>query len=107
MSQQALPQTSHYSGDDVKIIDKSSGYNGFFKVNVYRLQHRLFAGGWNEPIVRELFERGHAAALLQGSSLPITQVAEQCGFGTIRSFNRVFLKEKGMTPSAFRKQNVL
>ena len=27
--------------------------------------------------------------------------------GTIRSFNRVFLKEKGMTPSAFRKQNVL
>ena len=48
-----------------------------------------------------------AAALLQGSSLPITQVAEQCGFGTIRSFNRVFLKEKGMTPSAFRKQNVL
>ena len=40
MSQQALPQTSHYSGDDVKIIDKSSGYNGFFKVNVYRLQHR-------------------------------------------------------------------
>ena len=49
----------------------------------------------------------HAAALLQGSSLPITQVAEQCGFGTIRSFNSVFLKEKGMTPSAFRKQNVL
>jgi ADP-ribose pyrophosphatase len=33
-------------------------------VNVYRLQHRLFAGGWNAPIVRELFERGHAAALL-------------------------------------------
>jgi ADP-ribose pyrophosphatase len=64
MSQQALPQTHHYGADDVKIIEKSSGYNGFFKVNLYRLQHRLFAGGWNEPIVRELFERGHAAALL-------------------------------------------
>lgn len=64
MSQQALPQTCHYSSDDVKIIEKSAGYNGFFKVNVYRLQHRLFAGGWNAPIVRELFERGHAAALL-------------------------------------------
>ena len=57
MSQQALPQTRHYSADDVKIIDKSAGYDGFFKVNVYRLQHRLFAGGWNQPIVRELFER--------------------------------------------------
>ena len=49
MSQQALPQTCHYSSDDVKIIEKSAGYNGFFKVNVYRLQHRLFAGGWNAP----------------------------------------------------------
>lgn len=47
----------------------------------------------------------HATALLQGSNLPITQVAEQCGFGTIRSFNRVFLKYKGVTPSAFRNQN--
>ncbi|MGY3862826.1 ADP-ribose diphosphatase [Aeromonas lacus] len=64
MSQQPLPQDRHYAADDVKIIEKSAGYNGFFKVNVYRLQHRLFAGGWNQPIVRELFERGHAAALL-------------------------------------------
>lgn len=63
MSQQPLPQDRHYAADDVKIIEKSAGYNGFFKVNVYRLQHRLFAGGWNQPIVRELFERGHAAAL--------------------------------------------
>ena len=46
----------------------------------------------------------HAAMLLQGSSIPVTQVAEQC-FGTIRSFNRVFLKSLGMSPTAFRKQN--
>ncbi|MGL5031747.1 MAG: ADP-ribose diphosphatase [Aeromonas sp.] len=64
MSQHPLPQLHHYAMKDVKILDKSVGYNGFFKVNVYRLQHRLFAGGWNAPIVRELFERGHAAALL-------------------------------------------
>ena len=31
MSQQALPQTCHYSSDDVKIIEKSAGYNGFFR----------------------------------------------------------------------------
>ena len=47
----------------------------------------------------------HAAMLLQGSSIPVTQVAEQCGFGTIRSFNRVFLKSLGMSPTAFRRQN--
>lgn len=27
-------------------------------------RHKLFAGGWSEPIERELFERGHAAAML-------------------------------------------
>ena len=63
MSQQPLPQDRHYAADDVKIIEKSAGYNGFFKVNVYRLQHRLFAGGWNQPIVRELFDRRILAAL--------------------------------------------
>lgn len=47
---------------------------------------------------------GHAAALLQGTSLPVTQVAEQCGFGTLRSFNRVFLREKGVTPTEFRRR---
>ncbi|PJG60023.1 ADP-ribose diphosphatase [Aeromonas cavernicola] len=64
MSHSPLPDDRHYTADDVKIIEKSVGYDGFFKVNRYRLQHKLFAGGWNGPIVRELFERGHAAALL-------------------------------------------
>lgn len=45
----------------------------------------------------------HAAVLLQGSNLSITQIAAQCGFGTIRSFNRVFLKEKGVSPREFRR----
>ncbi|MDO2949474.1 ADP-ribose diphosphatase [Aeromonas simiae] len=49
---------------DVEVLEKRVGYDGFFKVNSYRLRHRLFAGGWCEPIVRELFERGHAVALL-------------------------------------------
>ncbi|MEW7866553.1 ADP-ribose diphosphatase [Aeromonas diversa] len=49
---------------DVEVLEKRSGYDGFFKINSYRLRHRLFAGGWSEPMVRELFERGHAAALL-------------------------------------------
>lgn len=30
----------------------------------YRLPHRLFNGDWSCPVVRELFERGHAAAVL-------------------------------------------
>ncbi len=30
----------------------------------YRFRHKLFAGGWSNVIEREMFERGHAAAML-------------------------------------------
>jgi ADP-ribose pyrophosphatase len=30
----------------------------------YRFRHKLFEGGWSQPIEREMFERGHAAAML-------------------------------------------
>ena len=64
MSSTALPLDKHYSNLDVKILEKSEGYSGFFQLNRYRLQHKLFNGQWSEPIVRELFERGHAVAVL-------------------------------------------
>lgn len=48
----------------VRIHDRETLWQGYFQIDRYRLSHRLFAGGWSEPIVREVFERGHAAALL-------------------------------------------
>lgn len=59
-----MSQFSTMSNDDVEIIEKTSGYQGFFNLNVYRLRHRLFEGGWSEEITRELFERGHAVGVL-------------------------------------------
>ncbi len=50
--------------DDVEIIEHQTLWRGYFRMDRYRLRHRLFAGGWSEPIERELFERGCAAALL-------------------------------------------
>jgi len=49
---------------DIEIIDKTTCYQGFFRIDRYRLRHRLFSGEWGQPITRELFERGHAAAVL-------------------------------------------
>jgi len=49
---------------DVEILEKSIGYQGFFRLERYRLRHRLFNGAWSAPLVREIFERGHAAAVL-------------------------------------------
>lgn len=49
---------------DVEILEKSIGYQGFFRLERYCLRHRLFNGAWSAPLVREIFERGHAAAVL-------------------------------------------
>ena len=39
---------------------------------------------------------------LRTTRLPVTRIASDLGFGSIRNFNRVFQKETGMTPSAYR-----
>ena len=49
---------------DVEILEKIEAFKGYFRVERYRLRHRLFQGGWSPEITREVFERGHAAAVL-------------------------------------------
>ena len=49
---------------DVEILEKAEVFKGYFRVDRYRLRHRLFSGGWSEEMTREVFERGHAAAVL-------------------------------------------
>ena len=46
-----------------EILETTTGYAGFFHILRYRLRHRLFKGGWSPVLTRELFERGHAAAV--------------------------------------------
>ena len=47
-----------------EVLDKSTCYSGFFRLEKYRLRHELFAGGWSAEISRECLERGHAVAVL-------------------------------------------
>jgi ADP-ribose pyrophosphatase len=48
----------------VDILDKKSVYEGYFRIDRYRLRHELFRGGMSKPLEREVFERGHAVGLL-------------------------------------------
>ena len=50
--------------EDVEIRDRETVYDGYFRMDRYRLRHRLHDGAWSGEVTRELFERGHAAALL-------------------------------------------
>lgn len=50
--------------DDLQIVSKQTLFQGFFRMVKYQFKHRLFQGGWSGIIEREMFERGHAAALL-------------------------------------------
>ncbi len=49
---------------DVEVIEKTTPYVGHFQIDVYRLRHKRFGGGWSEVMSRELFERGHATVVL-------------------------------------------
>ncbi|WBA08333.1 ADP-ribose diphosphatase [Salinivibrio kushneri] len=53
-----------FDRDDIVIEDISPLYQGFFSIQRYQFRHRLFEGGWSGAVVRELFERGHAVAVL-------------------------------------------
>ncbi|QSX33396.1 response regulator [Shewanella avicenniae] len=46
----------------------------------------------------------HAKQLLETSSLPISLIADRCGYATASHFNKVFKEHYQQTPSAFRQR---
>jgi ADP-ribose pyrophosphatase len=53
-----------FQQSDVEILDQSTVFQGFFRINSFRVKHKLFQGGWSSEVKRELFERGHAVIVL-------------------------------------------
>jgi ADP-ribose pyrophosphatase len=50
--------------DSIAISDRRTAYSGFFRIDQFRLRHRLFAGGWSPELSREVFLRHNAAGIL-------------------------------------------
>lgn len=59
-----LPKIQQFCAKDLEIIKTETLYHGFFKMVKYAFKYRLFKGGWSDVIEREIFERGHAVAVL-------------------------------------------
>lgn len=49
---------------EFRILEQNLAYQGFFKLTRYQLQYRLFAGGWSQPVHREVLTRGHIVGVL-------------------------------------------
>lgn len=83
-----------FTKKDLKVINKQPLYQGFFKCNKYTFKHKLFAGGWSPEIQREIFERGHAAAVLPYDVKNDSVVLiEQFRFGAIDTAQSPWLLE--------------
>ena len=53
-----------YSNEDAKILNEETVFKGFFEMKRIQVQHKLFDGTWSRVLSREMFERGHAVAVL-------------------------------------------
>jgi ADP-ribose pyrophosphatase len=90
----------------VEIISHEIPYQGYFRIEKYKLRHELFAGGWTEPMEREVFERGRAAAVLPyDPKLNKVVLIEQFRIGAMQDKKSPWLLEvvagiidKGETP---------
>jgi len=49
---------------DVDIVSHDIAYQGYFRLEKYKVRFKLFEGGWSHICDREIFERGSAVAVL-------------------------------------------
>ncbi|MFA7633532.1 MAG: NUDIX domain-containing protein [Thiohalomonadaceae bacterium] len=78
----------------VEIEEQQVCYQGFFRLESYQLRHRLYNGQMGSRIIRELFERGHAAAILPYDPvLDRVVLVEQFRIGAIHAAGGSWLLE--------------
>ena len=49
---------------DIEVLRRETPYRGFFRIDRFRLRHRLFGGGLSGEIVREVFAHAPTVAVL-------------------------------------------
>jgi len=83
-----------FGADAVRILDETTVFKGHFSVRKLTLQHRCFAGGWSDPLQREVFDRGDAVGVLPYD--PVTDslvLIEQFRPGALRGRNSPWMLE--------------
>lgn len=55
-----MSKQHRFGRSDYRLKSVETVFQGFFKMTRMQVEHRLFGGGWSQPLQRELFERGDA-----------------------------------------------
>lgn len=98
----------------VEVLDREVVYDGFFRMERYRLRHGLFAGGLSPEVVRELLRRQRVAAVLPYDPVAGAVVlVEQFRIGAIDEPGEAWLLETvagvadpGETPEAVARREL-
>lgn len=88
-----------YRGFSFASLLKQYGYS---ERTFYREWSKIFSESPKEHV--QTMRLKHACSLLAGSNRSIGSIADECGFGSIAYFHRVFHEKLHMTPLSFRKE---
>lgn len=59
-----MAEQDEFGADAIRVESQKTTFKGHFRIDQWKLKHRLYAGGWGKTITREVFERGSAVAVL-------------------------------------------
>jgi AraC-like DNA-binding protein len=82
-------------------LDDIANYIGFSKFHFSHLFKSYTNMTFVEFLIAERIKR--AVFLISNSKSSIIDIASNSGFSSVSSFNRAFKKQKGISPSQFRK----
>ena len=83
-----------FDNEQVSVHSVVTKYQGFFKMNEYSLQHKLFSGEQSQLFTREIFERGDAVVVMPyDAKLDKVLLIEQFRPGALRGEDSPWLLE--------------
>lgn len=86
----------------LKTMAAALGYDYHYMSRAY---HQIFPANFRRFLNQYRLE--YAQELIIHTSLPLTEIALESGFGSVRTFNRTFIHTYGISPKDFKKQNCL
>ena len=92
----------NYNGEcSLEELSQSTGYDYSYLSRYFK---RLAGISFNEYVNKVRIS--HACYLLTNDNMSIFELSEECGFKSLRSLNRNFLKVVGVTPTEYRRMKL-